>query len=141
MASTPDLKDGYAVDSCSTTKSSYGKSEPNETLGHDDRHGIPLLRISGLAMQDASPDDFVSSLVGVGTNFALLLPTSAEKPDMSTSTAMTSTDRGSGTVLTVEDKDAVRNLFCNTLHDAGYSVLKAASGKIALRLVDDRVRR
>lgn len=37
-----------------------------------------LLRISGLAMQDASPDDFVSSLVGFGTNFALL-PTSAEK--------------------------------------------------------------
>lgn len=90
-------------------------------------------------MQDESPDDFASSLVGVGTSFTLPLPTSAKKADMSTSTAMTSTDRGSETVLAAEDNDAVRNLVRNMLKDVGYSVLEAASGKTAHRLVDDPV--
>jgi len=90
-------------------------------------------------MQDESPDDFASSLAGVGTNFTLLLPTSAKKAGMSTSAAMTSTDRESRTVLAAEDNEAVRKLACNMLKDAGYSVLEASSGKIAHCLVDDPV--
>jgi len=44
-----------------------------------------------------------------------------------------------GTVLLVEDSDAIRDAFTILLEDAGYTVLGAGTGEDALRLAADRV--
>jgi CheY-like chemotaxis protein len=43
-----------------------------------------------------------------------------------------------GTVLLVEDSDAIRNAFTILLEDAGYTVLGAGTGADALRLAAER---
>jgi CheY-like chemotaxis protein len=45
------------------------------------------------------------------------------------------TARGTGTILVVEDEDAVRFLACRVLHENGYRVLEAGNPADVLRIV------
>jgi PAS domain S-box-containing protein len=76
--------------------------------------------------------------VGVGTTFKVYLPV-VEKPVAPAADPLDPmrADRGSETVLLVEDEDGVRELALIALRTQGYTVLAAADGKAAVRLVDN----
>ncbi len=79
---------------------------------------------------------WVYSEVGVGTSFTILLP--QEVPDAAGSAPAKATpvsSRGTETILVVEDNAGLRKLARRFLDPAGYTVLLAATGEEALRVV------
>jgi CheY-like chemotaxis protein len=77
----------------------------------------------------------VYSEVGRGTTFRVFLPevaASAPAPAAATKLAIPA---GTETVLVVEDEEPVRNLLRRVLEGAGYTVLAAANGEEALRVL------
>jgi CheY-like chemotaxis protein len=72
---------------------------------------------------------------GRGAKFRIFLPRSdaalaARRPDP----GEVAVERGSGTVLVVEDEERVRTLACAALESAGYRVLRADGSRSALFL-------
>lgn len=78
----------------------------------------------------------VYSEVGIGTTFKTYFPAVEEKiaAPVDTLDSM-NVGRGSETVLLVEDEDGVRELALLALQMQGYTVLAAASGKQAMRVL------
>ncbi|OWK45297.1 diguanylate cyclase/phosphodiesterase (GGDEF & EAL domains) with PAS/PAC sensor(s) [Fimbriiglobus ruber] len=81
----------------------------------------------------------VRSTVGVGTTVEILLPAAAgpvraKQAEEDEAAA----PRGTETLLLVEDEDAVRRITRTTLTGQGYTVLEAAGGADAVRLVEGR---
>jgi PAS domain S-box-containing protein len=72
-----------------------------------------------------------------GTTFRLYFPAvedvaeSAQRPSQATDLP-----RGSGTVLVVEDEDAIRRILLETLGECGYTVLTAGGAQEAMALVE-----
>jgi CheY-like chemotaxis protein len=97
--------------------------------------GLGLAVVHGVVKQSGGHVE-VYSEVGTGTTFKIYLP--AEDQASPPGPAGTVTTRGSETVLVVEDEDVVRMLALLSLEAQGYSVLAAADGEDALRLVQDR---
>jgi two-component system cell cycle sensor histidine kinase/response regulator CckA len=102
--------------------------------------GLGLSTVFGIVKQSGG-FIYVDSTVGQGTTFSIYLPrfipeVEAEaKPDpKEEKRAADST--GQGTVLLVEDEDAVRAVNGRALSARGYTVLEAASGVEALEIVD-----
>ena len=88
---------------------------------------------------------FCDSTVGQGTTFRILLPAFLEevvaevfKKDAGKTPAADMTGRG--TILLVEDEEAVRAFGARALNARGYTVIEASSGVEALQVVaeDDR---
>jgi CheY-like chemotaxis protein len=79
---------------------------------------------------------WVDSKVGRGTSFKIFLPqvTEAAGTDRSGPTVMSSS--GTETILLVEDDAGLRKLATRVLEPAGYTVLGAATGEEALRLLE-----
>jgi CheY-like chemotaxis protein len=80
----------------------------------------------------------VRSAPGRGTEFTILLPLTTEpvrRPDQPESAAPVG---GRETVLLVEDELEVRRMAARSLRAEGYSVLEAADGQEALRMMADR---
>lgn len=77
------------------------------------------------------------SEVGVGTTFKIYLPV-VEKAVTAAADPLDpmQVDGGSETLLLVEDEDRVRELALLALQMQGYTVLSAANGKEAVRVVD-----
>jgi CheY-like chemotaxis protein len=76
----------------------------------------------------------VSSEVGTGTEFRIFLPRFSDtRPAVSAKRE--SVPRGTETILIVEDEQSLLNLTGRILQSAGYTVLEAASGAEALRIV------
>ncbi|HEY0946030.1 MAG TPA: response regulator [Opitutaceae bacterium] len=77
----------------------------------------------------------VSSEVGRGTSFKILLPASAAalKPALPAA-ATTPSHRGSGLVLVADDEDAVRLVAAKVLQHAGFEVVTASDGAEAVRI-------
>ena len=99
--------------------------------------GLGLSTVYGIVRQ-AGGQVFVDSVRGIGTHVRVYLPASTSSP-AATSPGRTA-DRiagGRGTVLLVEDDDAVRRLSERILLMAGYDVLTAADGWEALELAAD----
>ena len=73
----------------------------------------------------------VRSQVGKGTTFDVFLPETLQKPDFQTCAvpAWKLDGRGQGTVLLVEDEQALRAMARDALRLQGYSVLEAADGE------------
>jgi PAS domain S-box-containing protein len=97
--------------------------------------GLGLSMVHGLASQLGGALT-ISSRPGRGTNVELWLPLSAAETD-NTDVTPEMVARGSarGTVLLVDDEELVRMSTADMLSDLGYSVVEAASGEEAVRLI------
>ncbi len=78
---------------------------------------------------------------GVGTTFRIYLPrhipTADELPKKEEAKAPAADATGTGTILLVEDEEAVRSFGARALASRGYTVLEACSGADALDVVDE----
>jgi len=88
---------------------------------------------------------FADSPSGGGAKFSIYLPVHAA-PAMPTAksspekpAARAATPWGSGTILLVEDEDAVRSFGARALRSRGYTVIEAATGVDALEQVGDAI--
>jgi two-component system cell cycle sensor histidine kinase/response regulator CckA len=105
--------------------------------------GLGLATVYGIIKQTGG-FIFCDSLVGQGTVFRIYLPRhtqEAEAPEVTREERpeVTRADHtGRGTVLLVEDEDAVRAFASRALASRGYTVLEAASGDEALRIVAEK---
>jgi two-component system, cell cycle sensor histidine kinase and response regulator CckA len=79
---------------------------------------------------------FVDSDPGRGTTFKLYFPV-AEGPASTSHIDTKPLTRGTETILLVEDEDAVRTIVRTVLQQAGYTVLDAGRGSVALRLAGE----
>ena len=74
---------------------------------------------------------------GRGTTFRLYFPAvqdaaeSAQSPSQAPDLL-----RGSGTILVVEDEDAIRQILLETLGECGYTVLTAGNAQQAMALIE-----
>ena len=106
------------------------------TKGPGKGTGLGLATVYGIVKQsgggitvDSSPDK--------GTTFSIFLPATTSALDVEESPSESADNRGSETVLVVEDEEVVRQLICAVLSEAGYNVLCADSGRQALELGRD----
>jgi PAS domain S-box-containing protein len=77
----------------------------------------------------------VSSQVGQGTTFRILLPARDVVPEPSATAVGAARDvRGHGLVLVADDEDRVRAVARNILERAGFSVIVASNGREALEI-------
>ncbi len=104
--------------------------------------GLGLSTVYGIVKQTGGYI-FAFSTVGKGTTFRIYLPRYFETEEEAaakkaeTEVVEVATDlTGKGTVLLVEDEDAVRTFAVRALQTRGYEVLEAESGDVALELVD-----
>jgi len=83
----------------------------------------------------------VKSRLGEGTSFSIYLPhhQAGEEPAEEPAAAVEASRdlTGRGTVLLVEDEDAVRAFGARALKNKGYNVLEANSGEAALEVLKD----
>jgi two-component system cell cycle sensor histidine kinase/response regulator CckA len=103
--------------------------------------GLGLSMVYGIIKQTGG-FVFCDSVVGRGTLFRIFLPrhqpAPIEEPVRKEVVKPVSTDlTGRGTVLLVEDEDAVRAFGARALTSRGYTVVEAASGAEALDIVLD----
>lgn len=75
----------------------------------------------------------VKSEVGSGTSFTLYLPTT-DQPLRAAKDA-TVIERGTGTILVVDDEEKVAQVFARLLRKIGYDVLTASGGREAIEIV------
>jgi two-component system cell cycle sensor histidine kinase/response regulator CckA len=79
---------------------------------------------------------WVDSEPGIGSTFAIYLPVTCEKATQTAPVApvATSSGRGSGTILLVEDEESLRTLTRSILEQGGYEVLEACNGMEAVEI-------
>jgi PAS domain S-box-containing protein len=102
--------------------------------------GLGLATVYGIIRQSGGYI-WVYSEVGKGTAFKVFIPRVDEKlsevhPEVSIPMGSGS---GSGTILLVEDEDALRELSHRLLESLGYSVIEAANGADAIRIAAQSV--
>ena len=102
--------------------------------------GLGLSTVFGIVKQSGG-FIYVDSVVGRGTVFSIYLPRHIPEPmaevkpeDVVKKPAPDMT--GHGTILLVEDEDAVRAVNARALTARGYTVLQASSGIEALEIID-----
>ena len=105
----------------------------------DARHGtgLGLAMVYGIVNQSNGFID-VESHPRVGSVFTVLLPATSDPPMATPSGELPTVAGGFGTILVVEDEDAVRLFVQRALTSAGYTTLVAASGPEALALVREQ---
>jgi len=105
--------------------------------------GLGLSTVYGIVKQTGGYI-FAFSTVGKGTTFRIYLPryfeteeeAAAKSAAAQVEDAVAPDLTGKGTILLVEDEDAVRTFAVRALGTRGYTVLEAESGDIALEIVD-----
>jgi PAS domain S-box-containing protein len=96
--------------------------------------GLGLATVYGIVKQSGGYI-WVYSDVGKGTTFKIYLPrTEVELDDSDPGRSRVESQRGTETLLLVEDDDSVRELVRNVLRENGYRVLEASRGEEALEL-------
>ncbi len=100
--------------------------------------GLGLSTVYGIVKQTGG-SVFVDSALGRGTTFSIYLPLHAEavaaEPSAESEAVATRDLTGIGTILLVEDEEAVRAFSARVLRSKGYEVLEAPSGDSALELL------
>jgi len=105
--------------------------------------GLGLSTVYGIIKQTGG-FIFCDSVVGRGTVFRIYLPrhtqeaTAPEEAKGERAEAKRADHTGKGTVLLVEDEDAVRAFASRALASRGYTVLEAASGDAALAIFAEK---
>ncbi len=105
------------------------------TKGPEHGTGLGLATVYGIVKQSRGTI-WVDSEAGKGTTFTIYLPRVGEHAPESRQARAAAAARGTETILIVEDEDALRRVAIRILESAGYTVLSAASGAEALRLLD-----
>jgi signal transduction histidine kinase/CheY-like chemotaxis protein len=96
--------------------------------------GLGLATVYGVVKQSGG-FIWLESAIGKGTTFEIYLPEAYEKVSEAHAESKPSAmQRGSETILVVEDEPGVRELACEFLKARGYSVLQAKDGVEALEL-------
>ncbi|MFH1732543.1 MAG: response regulator [Planctomycetota bacterium] len=99
--------------------------------------GLGLPTAYGIVKQSGGDIAAVSE-PGYGATFNVWLPAAAgTKKAMKEPATAPTLDKGTGTVLLVEDDETVRTLEGRTLREQGYTVLEAGSGPDALRVSEE----
>ena len=102
--------------------------------------GLGLSMVYGIVKQTEGYV-FCDSEVGRGTTFTILLPrhvaSEADEPVKKEVAAPVADSTGHGTILLVEDEEAVRAFGARALAARGYTVLEAGSGLEALEIVEE----
>jgi two-component system cell cycle sensor histidine kinase/response regulator CckA len=97
--------------------------------------GLGLSTVYGIVKQSGGYI-WAYSEVGVGTSFKVYLPRIAESARSPDAVPPQAPTRRSETVLVVEDERALRRAAVRILSSAGYTVLDAADGAEALRILE-----
>jgi nitrogen-specific signal transduction histidine kinase/CheY-like chemotaxis protein len=93
--------------------------------------GLGLATVYAIIQRSAG-DISVYSEPGLGTTFKIYLPRAASTMTASTAPSRDEQQRGSATVLVVEDEESVRSPACEYLTRCGYHILQAPDGQEAL---------
>jgi PAS domain S-box-containing protein len=99
--------------------------------------GLGLSSVHGVIKQ-AGGYIRVTSALGCGTRFEIVLPYHSVTASHSTRPDAAAWTPGSGAVLLVEDQPQVRNAFERILKDAGYQVFSAEGGQQALDIAKSK---
>jgi signal transduction histidine kinase len=98
--------------------------------------GLGLSMVFGFMKQSGGHIN-VYSEVGVGTTFRLYLPRALASAARSATTAPTAFEnRGSETILAVEDNAGLRRVVARQLLELGYRVFEAEDGPAALKILE-----
>ena len=100
--------------------------------------GLGLSAAYGIAKQSGG-DIYVHSEEGRGTTFKVYFPRAIDNPARATSPDRSSEElsaQGTETILVVEDNQPVRDFVSRVLVRRGYTVLSAADGEEAVKLID-----
>ncbi|MDR3463599.1 MAG: ATP-binding protein [Beijerinckiaceae bacterium] len=101
--------------------------------------GLGLSMVYGIVKQTEGYV-FCDSTVGKGTTFTILLPRyipqESDEPVKKEAVKAVADSTGHGTILLVEDEEAVRAFGARALSSRGYTVLQAGSGLEALEVVE-----
>lgn len=135
-----------AGDFVKTTISDIGSGMDEETMSHifepffttkeqGEGTGLGLATVHGIVEQSSGAIQ-VSSEIGKGSAFDVLLPVAKESEEAEREEAPSGETRGSETLLLVEDEEMVRQLVARVLRDLGYEVFETSSGDEALSFVD-----
>lgn len=98
--------------------------------------GLGLSMVYGFAKQSGGAVQ-IDSAPGEGTIVRMLFPQVDDELPMPVKDLAFAERRGSEHILLVEDQDDVAELATAMLHDAGYNVVRAASGEEALARFDE----
>ncbi len=96
--------------------------------------GLGLSSVYGIVKQSGG-EIRVESAPGKGSDFIVYFPCSEEEPSGAGPAPMASRT-GTGVVLLVEDDETMRRIATRILAGSGYSVLEAADGREALKLLE-----
>jgi len=105
------------------------------TKGPGQGTGLGLSTVYGIVKQSHG-FIWVYSEVGQGTSFKIYLPQVTEATDTDRPRPTVASSSGTETILLVEDNAGLRKLATRLLEPAGYTVLGAATGEEALRLLE-----
>ncbi|MFB3891673.1 MAG: response regulator [Phycisphaerae bacterium] len=98
--------------------------------------GLGLAMVYGFIKQSGGYVS-VQSEPGKGARFRLYLPRTEESPGAGTAASPNAElPKGTGTILLVEDEEAIRRVVSQTLRECGYTVLEAANAQDAIKLGD-----
>ena len=97
--------------------------------------GLGLSMVYGIIKQH---DGFiqVASKPGAGAEFNIYFPGADHEPEAARPSEPAPTERGSATILVVEDEKSVRKLVMEVLPKLGYRVLAAADGEEAIKVFE-----
>ncbi|HEY5939904.1 MAG TPA: PAS domain S-box protein [Gemmatimonadales bacterium] len=105
------------------------------TKGVGQGTGLGLSTVYGIVKQSGG-FIWVYSEPGIGTAFKLYFPLAPTVAGSAQSREASPTARNNETVIVAEDEAMVRSIMARTLRDCGYNVLEAASGRLALSLME-----